>query len=58
MQRINGKISCEKPNNAIYKFEGNIILDETEKISLGADNLLLRGSSLKNTEYVYGMCVF
>ena len=28
------------------------------RISLGADNMVLRGSSLRNTEYVYGIAVF
>jgi len=27
-------------------------------IPLSVENLLLRGSSLKNTEHVYGICVF
>jgi hypothetical protein len=58
LKAIDGLITCEKPNNAIYKFEGNIILNNAEKISLGADNLLLRGSSIRNTEFVYGVCVF
>jgi phospholipid-transporting ATPase len=34
------------------------IQEVNEKLSLGADNLMLRGSSLKNTEYVYGIAVF
>jgi magnesium-transporting ATPase (P-type) len=29
-----------------------------EKASLGAENMVLRGSSLKNTEYIYGVAVF
>ena len=31
---------------------------ESEEVPLNADNLILRGSSLKNTEYVWGVCVF
>jgi phospholipid-transporting ATPase len=27
-------------------------------VSLSADNIVLRGSSLKNTEYIYGLAVF
>ena len=47
------------PNNAIYKFEGNIELEGlSEKASLGAENMDLRGSSLKNTEFIYGVAVF
>ena len=47
------------PNNAIYKFEGNIELEGlSEKVSLGAENMVLRGSSLKNTEYIYGVVCY
>ena len=47
------------PNNAIYKFEGNIEIEElSEIVSLGAENIILRGSSLKNTEFIYGVAVF
>ena len=61
-----GEILCEQPNNAIYKFEGNMKLwfheddkgTEEKSISLNADNILLRGSTLRNTEKVYGVVVF
>ena len=50
---------CEQPNNAIYKFEGNIRVSQLdERIPLGPENILLRGCSLKNTEYIYGISVF
>jgi magnesium-transporting ATPase (P-type) len=54
---ISGQIVCEKPNNAIYKFEG--YMDQNnKKISLGADNMILRGCKLRNTEFVIGIAVF
>ena len=57
--KLDGYIQCEKPNNAIYKFEGVIKMPQTQNIvPLNVENLLLRGSSLKNTEYVYGVAVF
>ena len=52
---------CENPNAAIYKFEGFVEfgrIDLPGKISLNADNVLLRGMSLRNTEYVYGVTIF
>lgn len=58
MENIKGQILSEKPNNAIYNYEGVFNLDYNRDFSLGADNLLLRGSSLRNTEYAYGMTVF
>lgn len=28
------------------------------KVSLNADNILLKGSILRNTDFVYGICVY
>lgn len=58
MQAMKGKIFCEAPNNAIYKFEGQMLFDGECEIPLGADNIILRGQSLRNTEYVFGVVVF
>mmetsp|Transcript_18923 Transcript_18923/g.32305 ORF Transcript_18923/g.32305 Transcript_18923/m.32305 type:complete len:259 (+) Transcript_18923:711-1487(+) len=56
---MDGEILCEKPNNAIYKFEGTVRVPfRFDQSPLSVDNLLLRGSSLRNTEYVYGAVVF
>ena len=52
------RIVCEKPNNAIYKFEGYLELPDSSKISLGAENMILRGCKLRNTDEVYGITVF
>ena len=54
-----GEIICEKPNNAIHKFEGCIKISQLDKnISLGTENLLLRSCSLRNTEFIYGVAIF
>ena len=61
LANIKASINCEKPNNAIYKFEGVITiegLNNDEDLALGPDNVLLRGMSLKNTEEVYGLVVY
>jgi magnesium-transporting ATPase (P-type) len=29
-----------------------------QEFALSADNLLLRGSSLRNTEFIYGLVIF
>jgi phospholipid-transporting ATPase len=59
VHELNGHIHCENPNSAIYKFEGYMQLGmEGEKISLNSDYLLLRGMSIKNTEFVLGIVVF
>ena len=59
VSKLRGQIICEKPNSFIYKFEGCAKLeDQNAAISLSADNILLRGMSLRNTEYLYGIVVF
>ena len=53
-----GTIECQPPNANLYRFVGRINLwQETgAKVTrpLTAENLLLRGSRLKNTPFIYG----
>jgi magnesium-transporting ATPase (P-type) len=52
-------IECEKENESIYTFSGQMKLQEREMvISLDIDQMLLRGSSLRNTEYIYGISIY
>jgi phospholipid-transporting ATPase len=51
------QISCEPPNKEIYKFDGNLLMNY-EHIALNNDNILLRGMSLRNTEFVYGLIIY
>ena len=50
-------INSESPNNGIYKFEGAMNIDGQD-ISLGPENMLLRGSMLRNTEAAFGIAIF
>lgn len=50
-------VECENPNEMLYRFEGTMIVNSVMG-SLSVDQVLLRGSSLRNTEYIYGMVVF
>jgi hypothetical protein len=50
-------IECESPNNQLYKFEGKwrgLVTDTGADLGVSVDNVLLRGSTLRNT----GWCVF
>ena len=54
-------ISIEKPNNRIYKFDGNMSLAiniNRHEIPLSNENVVLRGMSLRNTEHVTGIVVY
>ncbi|MGH0162492.1 UNVERIFIED_CONTAM: hypothetical protein FKN15_072072 [Acipenser sinensis] len=55
-------IECEQPQPDLYKFVGrmHITKDGLEPIvrSLGPENLLLKGATLKNTKKIYGVAVY
>jgi phospholipid-transporting ATPase len=58
-ERLKGYIKCELPNDQIYKFEASYNLVRVQRsVSLNIENLLLRGSSLKNTEWVVGVVMY
>ncbi|KAF3976416.1 hypothetical protein CMV_000388 [Castanea mollissima] len=50
-------IKCEDPNEKLYSFIGTLSYDGKE-YPLSIQQLLLRGSKLKNTEYVFGCAIF
>lgn len=55
---MGAKIECETPNEYLYKFDGNFVFSDGERIPLDPDQILLKGSNLRNTEWVLGLCVF
>ena len=59
LSNFNGaQIDCEGPNEHLYKFEGNIKLTDGAVIPIDPDQILLRGSCLRNCEWVLGVCVY
>ncbi|XP_031122420.1 phospholipid-transporting ATPase 3-like isoform X1 [Ipomoea triloba] len=52
-----GEIQCEEPNNSLYTFTGNLIIQQ-QTLPLSPNQLLLRGCSLRNTEYLVGVVIF
>ncbi|XP_074066215.1 phospholipid-transporting ATPase VA-like [Macrotis lagotis] len=51
-------IECEKPNNDLSRFRGNIIHANGKKAALYKENLLLRGCTIRNTEEVTGIVIY
>ncbi|XP_076370308.1 phospholipid-transporting ATPase IF-like isoform X1 [Tachypleus tridentatus] len=55
-------IECEEPTANLYTFIGRMTcyknIQETSVGSLGPVNLLLKGARLKNTNFIYGCCVY
>ncbi|QCD82674.1 phospholipid-transporting ATPase 3 [Vigna unguiculata] len=52
-----GEIQCEQPNNSLYTFTGNLITQK-QTLPLSPNQVLLRGCSLRNTEYIVGVVIF
>lgn len=62
LMTLKAVIECQQPITDLYKFVGRMEIfkgsREPEIRSLNAENLLLRGSKVKNTPYVYGVAVY
>ncbi|KAF3656198.1 putative phospholipid-transporting ATPase 11 [Capsicum chinense] len=50
-------VKCEDPNANLYTFVGSMEYEE-QQYPLSPQQLLLRDSKLRNTEYVYGAVIF
>ena len=54
-----GTILCDEANASLDNWEGNLTSPELSKIrSCNIKNLLLRGTTLKNIDCAYGICVY
>jgi magnesium-transporting ATPase (P-type) len=50
-------IECEKPNEFLYTFNGSLMVNK-DIVAIDKDQILLRGSSLKNTKWIYGIALY
>ncbi|KAI5067311.1 hypothetical protein GOP47_0017839, partial [Adiantum capillus-veneris] len=51
-------IECEQPNNRLYEFEGSVSFQGQGLMPLDVSQILLRGATLRNTQWVMGAVVF
>uniref|UniRef100_A0A5F4VT72 Phospholipid-transporting ATPase n=1 Tax=Callithrix jacchus TaxID=9483 RepID=A0A5F4VT72_CALJA len=58
LMKLSGTIECEGPNRHLYDFTGNLNLDGKSLVALGPDQILLRGTQLRNTQWVFGVVVY
>lgn len=56
-QNFKAVIRCEDPNANLYSFVGSLDLQE-QQYPLTPQQLLLRDSKLRNTDYIYGVVIF
>jgi magnesium-transporting ATPase (P-type) len=58
-QSLHGwSVQCEPPSDKIYQFNGVLSNGRGIEIGLGYDNFCLRGSSLRNTEFIVGIVTY
>ncbi|KAK9676126.1 hypothetical protein RND81_11G056000 [Saponaria officinalis] len=50
-------LKCEDPNSSLYTFVGSLDY-EGKQYPLSPQQLLLRASKLRNTDYIYGVVIF
>lgn len=59
IKRLRATIQAEVNNQNLYKFHGSMKLDDNgESLALSEQNLLLRGSRLRNTKFCVGVSVY
>ncbi|OXB63921.1 hypothetical protein ASZ78_009925 [Callipepla squamata] len=54
---FNGEVKCEAPNNKLDKFTGTLAL-RGEKYALDNEKMLLRGCTIRNTEWCFGLVIY
>lgn len=52
------QVQCEGPNEYLYKFDGTLKFRDGASVTINPDQILLRGSALRNTEQVIGIVVY
>lgn len=58
---MQASITCQQPLTNLYTFHGKLEINDGDKTTSGhltIENLMLRGSRLKDTEYVIGCAVY
>lgn len=56
---FNGQIICDQPQESLEAWDGNVHSTKLERVhNCNIKNTLLRGCTLKNTDYCYGVVVY
>lgn len=51
-------IECDQPNRHLYEFHGNLKMPDGSIHPIGAENILLRGAKLRNTNWIFGCVLY
>ncbi|KAM3612158.1 uncharacterized protein V6R79_003770 [Siganus canaliculatus] len=57
-ESFNSLVACERPNNNLNHFKCYVERPDKEKIGAGIESLLLRGCTVRNTDYAVGFVVY
>uniref|UniRef100_A0A7N6BNQ9 Phospholipid-transporting ATPase n=1 Tax=Anabas testudineus TaxID=64144 RepID=A0A7N6BNQ9_ANATE len=57
-ESFNSVVVCEKPNNNLNHFKCYVEKPDKERVGTGIESLLLRGCTVRNTDYAVGFVVF
>ncbi|XP_018615615.1 phospholipid-transporting ATPase ID-like isoform X2 [Scleropages formosus] len=57
LSAFDGELRCEPPNNRLDRFTGTLMF-QGQKFSLDNEKVLLRGCTLRNTEWCFGLVIF
>ena len=61
LSRLTGRVRSEQPNSSLYTYEATLTMQAAggeKELPLNPDQLLLRGATLRNTPWIYGVVVF
>ena len=58
LSRISGKFECDHPNDDLLKFVGSLEVPSSGVAGVVNKNVVLRGSSLRNTHWIIGLIVY
>ncbi|KAL2213538.1 phospholipid-transporting ATPase [Sarocladium strictum] len=61
LSRLGGRIKSEQPNSSLYTYEATLTMQAgggEKELALNPEQLLLRGATLRNTPWIYGVVVF
>lgn len=56
--KFTSRVEVDPPSTKIYRFHGALVHATGERIPVSTDNLLLRESRLKNTDFIEGLVVY
>lgn len=54
---LQGEVCCEPPNNRLDRFTGTLTYS-SQKYALDNEKILLRGCTLRNTDWCFGLVLF